>query len=444
MLLEDRTIEEFVKPICRAVKAAGGRALLVGGLVRDCLIAKLLSISNLLQKVRDLDLEVYGIETERLRTIVAAFGRVNEVGESFSVYKLSIRRNSARLEIDVSLPRSESKVGRGHRGFKIQGDPYMSYQQAARRRDFTINAILYDPLTDELIDPYDGIGDIRRRLIRMVDAQTFVDDSLRVLRAMVFAARFEFAIDPETAALCRRIPLDDLPHERIWMEFEKLFLRAQKPSVGLRVALQLAVVNKLFPELAILSEGAFWELTLNALDVAARLTENLSRARRLTVMLAVLCLYLAEEANDVTASVLGLLDKFNLHRIGGYRVRQQVCRLVTNRYKVVQLAKGSDGEYRRLARLCDLELLYLVAKAESLAACGEASAQEAFWERVKALGLEAGAPRPILLGRHLLELGLKPGRKVGEIASAVYEMQLDGQISTFEEAVDAASRMLKG
>jgi len=220
------------RAIAEAVNAAGGRALIVGGWVRDRLSGRM---------SKDLDLEVFGIPADRLRGLLEGFGRVDAVGESFSVYKVA--------GIDVSLPRRESKSGRGHKGFDVQGEPSLSIEEAARRRDFTINAMSFDPLTDEVIDPHGGRRDLNARVLRAVDPQSFADDSLRVLRAIQFAARFELTIDAATRALCQSLPLDDLPSERIWGEFEKLLLQARRPSIGLALALELGVIDRLFPEL---------------------------------------------------------------------------------------------------------------------------------------------------------------------------------------------------
>ena len=184
----------LARAIAEAVRGAGGRALVVGGWVRDACLG---------HASKDVDLEVYGLEAPALRDVLDRPGTVNTVGESFTVYKLDT--------LDVSLPRRESKVGRGHRGFEVVGDPHMAPAEAARRRDFTINAVAWDPLDDVLVDPYRGLDDLAQRVLRMVDRDTFADDSLRVLRAMQFAARFELAIDPGTAAVCRAIALDDLP-----------------------------------------------------------------------------------------------------------------------------------------------------------------------------------------------------------------------------------------
>src|SRR3954469_2455984 len=179
------------RAIAASIHDAGGRALIVGGWVRDRLMGR---------DSKDVDLEVFGLASKRVRTLLEALGQVEAVGESFQVYKTG--------DIDVSLPRRESKSGRGHRGFEVTGDPDMTFEEAARRRDFRVNAIGWDPLTGEYLDPYDGQGDLQRRILRAVDPATFAEDSLRALRAVQFAARFGFAVDTGTQELCRSIALD--------------------------------------------------------------------------------------------------------------------------------------------------------------------------------------------------------------------------------------------
>ena len=222
-----------VPAIAAAVRNEGGRALVVGGWVRDQLLGR---------RSKDVDLEVYGIQAERLRTLLTEFGPVNAVGESFTVYKVG--------EIDVGLPRRESKTSRGHRGFEVTGDPSMSVEEAARRRDFTVNAVAWYPLTGEYLDPFDGRRDLlERRVLRAVDSRTFPDDSLRVVRGMQFSARLALDMDAPPRALCRAIPLDDLPAERFWGEIEKLLLQAPQPSRRFTLGLDLGVISRLFPEL---------------------------------------------------------------------------------------------------------------------------------------------------------------------------------------------------
>ena len=263
---------ELASAIASAVRDAGGRALVVGGWVRD----RILGLPE--PEKSNIDLEVFGVDAAPLRALLETFGRVEAVGESFQVYKVG--------DVDVSLPRRDSKAGRGHRGFVVTGDAGMSIAEAARRRDFTVNAISRDPLTGEDFDPFGGRADLDRRVLRMVDARTFPDDSLRVLRAIQFAARFELTLDEATAALCRAIPLDDLPAERVWGEIEKL-LFASRPSIGFALALDLGAVDKLFPELRALSgcpqepewhpEGDVWVHTLQVVDEARTRIDDLSQ-----------------------------------------------------------------------------------------------------------------------------------------------------------------------
>ena len=457
-------VPENVLALSGAIRNAGGRALLVGGCVRDTLMG---------HAPKDWDLEVYGVAPARLRALLDQFGPVNVVGEAFTVYKLG-------PELDVSLPRRERKSGRGHRAFVIEGDPSMTIEEATRRRDFTINGILEDPLTGEIIDPFGGQKDIEKKILKAVSAQTFSEDSLRVLRAAQLAARFEFDIDKGTVALCRAIDLTDLPSERVWGEVEKLLLRARRPSVGLGWLRKLGTIDQLFPEIASLidvpqdpewhPEGDVFVHTQLVADRARELIDDLPYAKQVTVMLAALAHDFGKP--PTTQFVDGrvrsrgheeagveptghFLDRLKIHSLDGYDVRSQVIALVRDHLKPGEFFKKreeiGDGAFRRLARKCELDLLYRVARADSLGRNADsvprekwytAEAQEWFIQRAKELEVEQRPPEPILLGRHLLELGLAPGPRVGEITKAIYEMQLDGRVRDLEEATDAAKKIL--
>ena len=453
---------ELALDIARAVREAGGHAFIVGGWVRDQLRG---------EASKDIDIEVFGIPATTLPALLATLGRVEPVGQSFPVYKVA-RPDSSQPAIDVALPRRESKSGRGHKGFDVQGDPSMTLAEAARRRDFTINAIAWDPLTGDYQDPCGGRTDLERRLLRAVDLSTFGDDSLRVLRAVQFAARFDFALDEPTAALCRRIPLDDLPAERIWSEVEKLLLQAPRPSIGFALALDLGVIERVLREMSPLvgceqepewhPEGDVWVHTLMVIDKARQLNGDLDRARLTTVMLGAVCHDLGKPATTAVidgrirsidheqagvAPTLALLDRLNVHTLDGFDVRAQVVGLVANHLKPGMFHKApavGDGAFRRLAQKVDLELLARLARADCLGRSGafDCSAMDWFLERARALGVEHQPPPPLLLGRHVLELGLQPGPQVGEILRQVYEKQLDGEIRTVEEAIEAATRIL--
>ncbi|MDX6710638.1 MAG: hypothetical protein QOH96_1654 [Blastocatellia bacterium] len=456
-------IPEKVLELAKSVNAEGGRAMLVGGCVRDRLMGR---------PVLDWDVEVYGVQPEKLRELLDLFGRVDAVGEAFTVYKIG-------ADLDVSLPRRERKNGRGHRAFVIQGDPFMSFEEATRRRDFTVNAILEDPLTGEIVDLFGGRADIHRRMLRAVSSETFPEDSLRVLRAAQFAARFNFDIESATVNLCRAIDLADLPHERIWGEMEKLLLGAEQPSIGLRWLRDLGVLDHLFPEIKSLigvpqepewhPEGDVFVHTQLVVDRARERINDLDYPRKVTVMLAALAhdfgkppttefidgRWRSRGHEDAgIAPTEQFLDVLNIHTLDGYDVRGQVIALVRDHLRPGEWYKKQsevgDGAFRRLARRCELELLYRVASADSLGRNApwvpvekwfDAEAQEWFIRRARELQVDRRPPAKILLGRHLLEMGIKPGPRMGEILNAVYEMQLDGRVTTLDEARAAALKL---
>jgi len=208
-----KKLPDWLIDLCKDIKSSGGRAFLVGGCVRDGLLGHL---------VKDYDIEVYRLPSAQVREILERHGKVNTVGEHFAVYKLRPSRKSD-TEVDVSLPRRESKHGSGHRGFIVQGDPWLSFQEAASRRDFTINAILYDPIDGIFIDPCNGLRDLNNKELRAVNANTFKDDSLRVLRAAQLSSRYRLRIEESTKLLCQNTNLKDIPKERIWEELKKFY-----------------------------------------------------------------------------------------------------------------------------------------------------------------------------------------------------------------------------
>lgn len=451
---------EKITDLATAIKAAGGRAMLNGGCVRDELMGL---------EPKDWDVEVYGIAPADLRGLLDRFGDINVVGEAFTVYKIG-------RDLDVSLPRRERKSGTGHRGFIVEGDPDMPFEEACRRRDFTVNAILQDAITGEIVDPFNGRSDINAKLLRMVSGETFAEDSLRVLRAAQFAARFEFDIDPGTVAVCRSIDVTDLPRERIWGEFEKLLLLARRPSVGLKWLYELGVVAQLFPEMLALigvpqepewhPEGNVDVHTLMVVDEARKLIDELDHPRQVAVMIGALAHDFGKPPTTEfvdgrtrsrghdeagVAPTLTFLDRLGLHTLDGFDVREQVVQLVRYHLKPGEYYKAKspvgDGAFRRLARKVEPDLLYRVAKADSLGRNPDwlprekwfnSEAQEWFIEKVRELQVEKKAPEPILMGRHLIALGLDPSPRFKQVLDLVYERQLDGHITNLDEAIAEA------
>ncbi len=448
----DAVPDDDARAIAELVRRHGGRALVVGGAVRDRLLGR---------ASKDLDIEVFGVPGDALAGVLSELGRVDPVGQAFPVYKLGA--------IDVALPRRESKTGHGHKGFAVVGDPSMSLDEASRRRDFTINAIAWDPLTGEYLDPWNGRADLERRVLRVVDPATFADDSLRVLRAIQFAARFDLTLDDETARICCGIPLDDLPAERVWGEIEKLLLVAERPSIGFALARELGVVEQLLPEMVPLydcpqdpewhPEGDVWTHTLMVIDEARARNADIDRPRLAAVMLGAVCHDLGKPTTTIhadgrikspnheaegVAPATRILDRLNVQTLDGFDVRAQVLALVAEHLRPSAFYKAkdtiTDGAFRRLAARVDMELLARFARADCHGRAGtfDCSAMDWFIERARSLGVEHRPPAPILMGRHLIEMGVVPGPRMGAILRAVYELQLDSVVTTLDEAREAA------
>ena len=443
--LDPRSVE-----IAEAVRDAGGRAVVVGGWVRD----HLLGVGS-----KDVDIEVFGLGAEPLEALLAGFGKVYTVGRAFGVFRVG------GIDVDFSLPRRDSKRGPGHRGFDVAPDPSLDFAEAARRRDLTVNSIGIDPLTAEVLDPHGGRRDLERRVLRATDPAHFPEDPLRGLRAAQLAARLEMAPDDALIALCRQLDLSELSGERVFDEFKKLLLRAAKPSFGFRV-LEDTGQLRFFPEIDALRgvaqdpewhpEGDVWVHTLMVLDVAASLRggdtgageSGSERAAQpaagtasphdgggedLTLMLGALCHDLGKPAT--TERIDGRI-RSHRHDVEGVaptralleRMRapsaltDQVAALVEHHLAPALFIKnGATAKgYRRLARKLEragvsIELLVKVARADHLgrttddAIAGRFDAGDAFLAAARAHRVERTAPRDAVLGRHLIERGLQPG-----------------------------------
>ncbi|MBC8327211.1 MAG: hypothetical protein H8E31_00515 [Planctomycetes bacterium] len=297
----DPRLGELVRALARAVGAAGGRAFLVGGSVRDHLLGG---------RAQDADLEVYGIQPDALEALVGEFGEVHLVGKQFAVLHLATEFG----QLEVSLPRRESKTGPGHKGFAVTADPNLAPREAARRRDFTVNAMLLDPLDGELIDPWGGREDLARGLLRHV-SPAFAEDPLRVLRAARFVSRFGWRVDPGTVSLCRSLDLAELPRERLELEWRQVLVLGDHPGMALQALEDLGAL-RLFPELAALRgvpqdpvwhpEGDVFRHTALCLDAAVRIRGEM--ADPWVEMLGVLC----HDLGKATTTVFERLFEFYL------------------------------------------------------------------------------------------------------------------------------------
>lgn len=442
---------------CEKIKENGGKAYLVGGAVRDMLFGTV---------AKDFDLEIYNLDNNKIKEIASEFGKVSEVGKSFGVLKLTFPTG---VDIDISLPRKESKTGPGHKGFEVEFDPNLSIKDSARRRDFTINSMLADPLTGEIEDPFGGLEDLEFRILRIVDKDTFKEDPLRVLRALQFISRFDLGLDPESEKIIKEmIPfLKELPAERIFEEWKKLLLKSEHPSWGLFVGMESGILSELHPELTDLvktpqdlewhPEGNVWQHTLVSLDEAAKIIrrEKLSEKDALPIMLAVLCHDLGK---PVTTEFLEGRIRSRGHEEAGAgptksflrslrcdnETQDKVIKLVMNHLAPTHLynaekikeQKVGDGAIRRLARRIApaniLELVY-VSEADQMGSGLPPSADKEIlkkheageWllERAREIEVERKGPENLIEGKDLIELGFEPGPEFGVVIDLANELR---------------------
>ncbi len=430
--------------IAKQIDDAGGRALLVGGCVRDSLLN---------MPAKDVDMEVYGLSADEIEQALQRKFRLNPVGRSFGVFIVK------GFDIDIALPRRESKVGPKHTDFVVEGDPWMSHEEAASRRDFTINAISFDLLTDELIDPFNGANDLKSGHLRHV-SDAFGEDPLRVLRGMQFIARFNLEAAPETLKLCRALTPKDLPPERLWDEWKKLILKGIHISKGLQF-LRACGWLRYFPELKALvdckqdpiwhPEGDVWTHTCHCMDAFARNRIN-QEWEDLIVGLAVLCHDMGKPVSTFIDSETGRI-RSPRHDIRGVpiarvflermtrqkKIFEEVLPLVEHHMRPLDLYKNRAGDnaLRRLAtRVKRVDRLVRVSHADK---SGRPPLQiddfpEGKWLLKKAteLAIQDSAPKALILGRHLIELGLQPGPHFSDILRRCYEAQLEGEFNDIE------------
>ena len=433
-----------VKQITQLFKKEGADIYLVGGCVRD----SLLGLSP-----KDIDIEIYKLPPETIETVLAKHFKIDSVGKNFGVFLLK------GYSIDVSLPRKESKTGLRHTDFKITGDPYMHPKDAALRRDFTINAISYDLVKEVLYDPYNGIDDLSNKHLRHI-SPAFSEDPLRVLRAMQFIARFNLSVSPDTLKLCQSLTPNEIPKERIWEEWKKLLLKGHTISLGLQF-LEDCEWLSYFPELSALTEceqdpewhpeGNVWEHTKHCMDAFSknRIGDDWED---LIVGLATLCHDMGKPKttargedgrirspqHDVEG--VGIAKAFLARMTEQKKVFDEVLPLVSEHMRPHNLYTNNSGDsaIRRLAnKVKRIDRLIRVFQADQLGRpplkVTEDPVSDWLAERSHQLELQASAPKPIILGRHLLAENLKPNPIFKTLLKECFEAQLDG---TFDNETD--------
>lgn len=448
---------QIMLKLCETFRAEGGRALLVGGSVRDHYFGL---------APKDYDVEVYRVQPERIKEILAGLGPINEVGESFSIIKLTLPNGG---DIDVSLPRIDNKTGEGHNDFKTKADPFMSIQEAALRRDFTMNSLAADPLTGEVYNYYDGINDIKNRILRVTDEKKFQEDITRVLRGLQFIGRMNLTVEEKTWEIMESmVPrLGAEADSRKIEEWSKLMLKSVKPSAGLVAAKGLGILKMWQPDLDKLSEiqqeeewhpeGDVWQHTLMAVDAANEHLADfgLDEEQKFNVMLATLCHDLGKATTTEYSAEKGRIISHGHEEAGAEPTRRilesigfspnskdiiKVIKLVTEHLSPTLLyasrfegnnrvKAAADGAIRRLAKRihpATIRELIAVATADHLGRGpfteGEGqilinlyTAGQWLMEEAERLGVDKKPPKKVLKGRDLLTLGFTPGINVGRV-----------------------------
>ena len=429
--LED---QKMAQEVARLVAQQGGRTFYVGGFVRDALIGK---------ENKDVDIEVHGISPSALEDILDSLGERMVMGESFGIFGLK------GYSLDIAMPRKEEVRGQGHKDFDIFVDPFIGTEAAARRRDFTFNALMQDVLTGEILDHFGGAEDLKTGVLRHVNDQSFAEDPLRVLRAAQFAARFGFRVAEDTVALCRRMELRHLPRERIEGELKKALLKAEKPSIFFEVLREMDQLDHWFPEVKALigveqnpvfhSEGDVWTHTMMVLDQAAKLRHRI--AEPYWFMLSALTHDFGKAA--CTEAKDGVLHAYQ-HELLGLPLAETFLRRLTWEAKLIEYVLNmtqyhmkpntvaNAGSAKKVTtrmydKSVDPEGLLCLALADDRGRISQAPArdnEEFLYERLK-IFRELMA-QPYVMGRDLIEAGLKPSTAFTDILDHAHKLRLAG------------------
>lgn len=444
----------MAKQLAQLVHDRGGRAYYVGGFVRDGLLG---------ETGKDIDIEVHGIAPDCLKEILDTLGQRITIGESFGVFNLK------GYSLDIAMPRKEEARGQGHRDFDIFVDPFIGTQSAARRRDFTINALMQDVLTGEIIDHFGGEADLKAGVLRHVSTDSFPEDPLRVLRAAQFAARFNCRVAPETVALCSCMELQHLPKERIEGELKKALLKAERPSVFFKVLREMNQLDFWFPELEALigieqnpvyhAEGDVWNHTMLVLDEAAKLRVRVQQPY--WFMLSSLVHDFGKAIS--TEEVNGAVHAYQ-HEIEGLPLAERFLRRICAENKLIayvlnmtelhmkpntmaRVGSALKNTNKLFDRSVDPEALVLLALADDRGRIlqNPAADTEAFlYER---LGIfKEMMARPCVLGRDLIEAGIQPGKDFTEILEYAHKLRLAGipKENALKQVLAFARQLRKG
>jgi len=390
------------------------KPIIVGGFIRDSLL-------NLHSK--DIDVEVYNLDSyEKLEEILSAFGDINSVGKSFGVCKFRYEN----IEIDFSLPREESKVSKGHKGFITKTDSNLDFKSASKRRDFTINSMGYDVQKRELLDPYNGLKDLKEKRLRAVNSTTFVEDPLRVLRAVRFSTRFNFKLDTQLFKLCFEMieqnMLEELPKERVFGEIEKIALKSSKPSYAV-ILLKRLNAQHYFKEFKNLTYNEFIK-TLKAIDKMASLKSS-------------------QTQSDITVMFCALTSQLNssqrVNFLNNITQEKKILKRVESLLQKSISKSPTDEELYILAR--DIKIFELLKLSLALNKIDIIN-YNIIKKRAIALNIYSEKLPSLIQGRDLIELGFKPSKEFSNYIESAYRAQMKGEFKNYKEAKEWLNNLL--
>lgn len=457
-------IPKELRIIASDLQMMGGESVLVGGAVRDHFL-------NL--TIKDYDVEIFGIASiNELEKVLSAYGTVSAVGKSFGILKVTIGGE----EYDFSFPRKEKSTGEKHTDLEIKLAPFITFKEAAKRRDLTINAMGYDIFNKKFLDPYKGKKAIEDGTLTAVDYSTFQEDPLRVYRLVQLLARFNFKVEDGTKAMVKEMvktgQLENLPKERVFDELIKLMLKSEKPSLGWEFMKEIGIIEKHFPELHDIigveqspvyhPEGDVWVHTMMCIDEMAkeiRGRDDLSREDKLVFMFGIL-------AHDLGKATHTTIEEGRIRSIGheeaGIEPTKKMMRRITNAKTIVKRmlplieyhvrpstyyqGKAKEKAIKKLAMHVNISELVTFAKIDNFGRTTEIAKNRVYpageWLLSEAakIGVKDSAPKPLIQGKDLIEYGLTPSKKFGTILSDLFKDQIDGVFSTKEEGLELLSR----
>ncbi len=455
------------------VSVFAGQVYVVGGSVRDFVLTGRVTANQ------DIDLLVCGCSYDDITAMLKPHGKTDTVGKSFAVLKFTRQGKT----FDIAIPRRDQKkdkLAHGHKNFHIDAGPQVTLEEDLSRRDFTCNSIAVRLLDGGIIDPHQGLKAIAEKRIVMTSPVSFSDDPLRILRAARFAAVHGFTVDKAIYMKAKKVPLGELSAERIADELSRLLLEAPQPSAGLQEYFRLAVMEKLFPELAVLAltiqdayfhpeqdeqgHHSVWAHTLITVDIVKKLAAQyrLDEERTLTMLLAALLhdcgkagttmwefkrgrMTVTSAFHDSQGSqkAEAFLDRLRIETRQNFPVKKTVLRLVQQHHRIYELYRNREEiTFRAIARAVkdmdgeDLLLLLLDfadRRSREPDALDFSSLDEiAVWfsRKKEEYRISRDTIQPLIQGRDLIALGVAPGRQMGAHLKKLYDLQLDGAFHT--------------